>query len=68
LALRHGLNHLELGVEVGMNYCERNTEIREGHVDICKLCVGNKKVRDQFDKVANISNIHDKLVQLKVKK
>lgn len=67
LAIRNNLTHLELGIDIGMNYCDRNLEIRHGHEDICKLCLGNKKVRDQIDKLKNISNRHLKLVQLTIK-
>lgn len=68
LAIRHDLTHLELGIDLCENYCDRNMEIREGHELICKLCLGNKKVRDRIDKVSNVSNRHDKLVQLETRK
>jgi len=60
LAVRHKMNmdETELGVDLCLNYCERNTQIREGHENICKLCIGNKKVRDQMGKVENVSLVH----------
>jgi hypothetical protein len=62
LAIRHGMTDLELGVDIGMFYNKRNMEIRHGHEDICKLCLGNKKVRDQIGKTKNVSP----LVELKI--
>jgi len=67
LAIRHNLTHLELGVDLCDFYCRRNAEIRDGHEHICKLCLGNKKVRDRLDRVDNISNRHDKLIQIQTK-
>jgi len=68
LALKHNLTHLELGEEIKDNFLNRNCEIREGHIEICKLCLGNKKVRDQIDKTKNISPYHEKLLVQLTKK
>ena len=68
LSIKHNLKNLELGIDLCDNYCDRNLEIREGHELICKLCLGNKKVRDNLDMINNVSNRHEKLVQLNINK
>lgn len=68
LAIKNGLTHLELGVDIGMDYCKRNREIRDGHEKICTLCLGNKKVRNQIEKEHNFSNHHSSLIQLTIRR